>query len=40
MIGGLELYFAITTRTIFRVIIKSKYNNAIHPFLFSLSQNK
>ena len=34
MIGGwLELYFAITKRTIFRVIIKGKYNNAIiHPF--------
>ena len=40
MIGRLELNFTITTRAVFRVIIKSKSNNAIHPFLFSLSQNK
>ena len=40
MIGRLKLNFAINTWTIFRVIIKSKSNNAIHPFLFSLSQNK
>ncbi len=40
MIWWLELNFTITTRTVFRVIMKTKNNNAIHPFLFSLSQNK
>jgi len=39
MIWGIELNFAITTRTVFRVIMKTKYNSATHLFLFFLGQN-
>ena len=39
MIWGIELNFAITTRTVFGVIMKTKYNSATHLFLFFLGQN-
>ena len=39
MIRWIELNFAITTRTVFRVIIKTKYNSVTHLFLFFLDQN-
>jgi len=39
MIGGLELNFTITTRAVSRMIMKTKYNSAIHLFLFFLGQN-